>query len=164
MFSCEFCENFKNTFFIEHPLWLLQIRVFYYWPRNGLKLYCAIYLWYRFDISSHPEVFLGKGILKMCSKCTGKHPCRSAISIKFEITLRHACSPVNLLHIFWTPFLENICFWFELGPKLSGNSEISAMFQQRHASIGDISVSRNTNSMNESCCRDYFYWNHVFFV
>ena len=37
--------------------------------------------------SSHPEVFLGKGVLK--------------------ITLRHGCSPVNLLHIFRTPFSKN---------------------------------------------------------
>ena len=31
--------------------------------------------------SSHPEVFLGKDVLKICSKFTGEHPCRSAISI-----------------------------------------------------------------------------------
>ena len=33
-------------------------------------------------ISRRPEVFLGKGVLKICSKFTGEHPCRSAISIK----------------------------------------------------------------------------------
>ena len=27
--------------------------------------------------SSHPEVFLEKGVLKRCSKFTGEHPCRS---------------------------------------------------------------------------------------
>ena len=32
--------------------------------------------------SSHPTVFLGKGVLKICSKFTREHPCRSAISIK----------------------------------------------------------------------------------
>ena len=32
--------------------------------------------------SNHPEVFLGKGILKICSKFTGEHTCRSAISVK----------------------------------------------------------------------------------
>ena len=32
--------------------------------------------------SSLPEVFLGKGVLKICSKLTGEHPCRSVISIK----------------------------------------------------------------------------------
>ena len=55
------------------------------------------------------EVFLWKGVLKMCSKFTGEHPRRSVISIKFqsnfiEITLWHGYSPVNLLHIFRTPF------------------------------------------------------------
>ena len=32
--------------------------------------------------SSPPEMFLGKGVLKICSKFTGEHPCRSVISIK----------------------------------------------------------------------------------
>ena len=57
--------------------------------------------------STRPEVFLGKNVLKICSKFTVEHPCRSAISTKFlcnfiEITLRHGCSPVNLQHIFRT--------------------------------------------------------------
>ena len=48
-----------------------------------------------------------RGVLKICSKFTGEHSCRSAIPIKLEsnfteITLRHGCSPVNLLHIFRT--------------------------------------------------------------
>ena len=33
---------------------------------------------------SYPKVFLGKGVLKICSKFTGEHPCRSAISIKLQ--------------------------------------------------------------------------------
>ena len=32
--------------------------------------------------------------------------CWSVINNFIEITLRHACSPVNLLHIFRTPFLK----------------------------------------------------------
>ena len=31
------------------------------------------------DRTSHPEVFLRKGVLKICSKFTGEHPCRSVI-------------------------------------------------------------------------------------
>ena len=61
-----------------------------------------------------PEVFLGKGVLKICSKFTGEHPYRRAISIKLlwnfiETALRHGCSPANLLHIFivLTPFSKN---------------------------------------------------------
>ena len=57
--------------------------------------------------SSPSEMLLQKGVPKMCSKFTGEHSCRSAISIKLqsnfiEITLRHGCAPVNLLHIFWS--------------------------------------------------------------
>ena len=77
--------------------------------------------------SSHPELFLGKGVLKICSKFTGEQPCRSAISIKLlcnfieialcnfiEIALRHGCSPVNLLHIFRKTFLKNTSRWLLL--------------------------------------------------
>ena len=56
--------------------------------------------------------FLGKGVLKICSKFTGEHPRRSVISMKLlcnfiEITLRRGYSPVNVLHIFKTPFYKN---------------------------------------------------------
>ena len=52
-------------------------------------------------------MFLGDDILKICSKFIDEHPCQSVISIKLlcnfiEITLRHGCSPVNLLHILRT--------------------------------------------------------------
>ena len=62
--------------------------------------------------SSHPEVFLVKGVLKTCSKFTRDHPHESAISIKvlcnfIEIALWHGCPPVNLLHIFETSFPKN---------------------------------------------------------
>ena len=68
--------------------------------------------------SSHPEVFLGKGVLKIGNKFTGEHPCRSAISIKLqdnfiEITLRHGCSSVNLLYIFRTPLGDCSCLFFK---------------------------------------------------
>ena len=61
--------------------------------------------------SSHPEVFLEKGVLKLCSKFTGEHPCRSMLCNFIEIAFRHQCSPVNLLHIFRTPFLKNTSGW-----------------------------------------------------
>ena len=59
-------------------------------------------------------MFLGKGVLEICSKFTTKHPCRSVISnsIKLlcnciEITLRHGCSPIKLLHIIKALFYKN---------------------------------------------------------
>ena len=59
--------------------------------------------------NSPPDVFLGKGVLKACSKYTAEYPCRSVISIKLifnfiEVTLCHGRSPVNLMHIFRTSF------------------------------------------------------------
>ena len=64
-------------------------------------------------------VFLGKAVLKICTKFTGEHPCRNVISIKLqsnliEITLQHGCSSVNLLHIFRTPFPRNTSGWLLL--------------------------------------------------
>ena len=68
--------------------------------------------------SSHSEVFLRKGVLKICSNFTGEHPCRNMISIKLQsnfidISLRHGCSPVNLLHIFRT-LSKNTSGWMLL--------------------------------------------------
>ena len=82
--------------------------------------------------SSYPMVFLGKGVLKICSKFIGEHPCWSAISIKLlcnfiEITLWHGCSPVNLLHIFRTPFLKSTSGWLLLNIPtriIKGNSDM----------------------------------------
>ena len=70
----------------------------------------------RTDYFSRPEVFLVKGVLKICNKFTGKHLYRSLISITLQsifidITLPHRCSPVNLLHIFRTTFSKNISGW-----------------------------------------------------
>ena len=44
------------------------------------KKYSFFYL--EVDRSSPSEVFLREGVKKICSKFTGEHPCRSAISIK----------------------------------------------------------------------------------
>ena len=68
---------------------------------------------------SRPEVFPQLRVLKICSKFTGEHPCRRAISVKLqsnfiEIALLHGCSPVNLLHIFRTPCPRNTSGWLLL--------------------------------------------------
>ena len=68
--------------------------------------------------SSPPEVFLEKVVLKICSKFTGEHPYRSAISIKLqsnfiEIILLHGYVPVNWLHMFRAPFYKNIYLFDE---------------------------------------------------
>ena len=53
--------------------------------------------------SSRPEVFLGKGVLKICNKFTGENLCQSVIQ---KICFAN-CSPVNLQHIFQTLFPKN---------------------------------------------------------
>ena len=73
---------------------------------------CFYWMPVAFCRRSPSEMSLGKGVLKICCKFTGEHPCRSVISIKLqrnfiEITLRHGCSPVNLLLILRTPFPVN---------------------------------------------------------
>ena len=69
--------------------------------------------------SSRPQVFLRKGVLKICRKFTGEHPYQSAISIKLfcnflEIAFRRGFSPVNLVHFFRTPFPKNMSGWLLL--------------------------------------------------
>ena len=60
---------------------------------------------------SHPEVFLVKGVLKICSKFTREHPYRSVISTMLR---NNGCSPVNLLHIFRIPFTKITSGWLLL--------------------------------------------------
>ena len=56
--------------------------------------------------SSHPEVFLRKGILKIRSKFLKEQPSLRAISINLQSNFIKI-TPVNLLHIFGTPLLKN---------------------------------------------------------
>ena len=63
------------------------------------------------------HLVLRQCVLKICNKFTGEHPCRSVISIKLfcnftEITLRHGCSPINLIHIFRTLFSGGLILQF----------------------------------------------------
>ena len=51
--------------------------------------------------SSRPEVFSGKGFLKICSKFTGEHSCRSVISINL---LCFVCSGWQLLPVILKAF------------------------------------------------------------
>ena len=107
MFYCEFCKISKNTIFTEHLRTTASVEIMQKQSYHILKLIKALNF-----RSNRPEVLLGKGVLKICSKFTGEHPCRSVISIKLlcnfiEITLWHGCSTVNLLHILRISFLKN---------------------------------------------------------
>ena len=109
--------------------------------------------------SSRPEVYLRKGVLKIFSKLTGEHPCRSAISIKLhsnfiEIAFRYGCSPVNLLHIFRTPFLKNCSKGlllkfaksnYQLAPSLSFHSQ---QIQKKSSKFGRLKVGTSHNHVS----------------
>ena len=65
--------------------------------------------------SSHIVLFLGKRVLKICSKFTGEHPCRSVSLI--NCTSTYGCSPlykVCCMQIFRTHFPKSISEWLLL--------------------------------------------------
>ena len=57
--------------------------------------------------SSHPEVFLRKGVLKICSKFTEERPCRSVISTKSE----HPCQSVISIKLQSNFIVNKILGW-----------------------------------------------------
>ena len=74
---------------------------------------------WHYSEAAPPEVFLGKCVLKMCSKFIGEHPYRSLVSIKLqsnfiEIKLWYGCFLVNLLLVFRTSFPMNTSRWLLL--------------------------------------------------
>ena len=98
--------------------------------RKSLAIYIHDVMTASLSISIQKQPF--RGVLKnrcsqICSKFTGEHPCRSVISMKLqsnfiEITLRHGCSPINLLHFFRTPFYKNTSRWLLQSISESGKS------------------------------------------
>ena len=82
--------------------------IVHFFAAHFVALFVAIFVgisvctFYR---SSRPELFLRKDVLKIFSKFTGVHTCRSVISTTLlcnfmETTLWYEFSPVNLLHFF----------------------------------------------------------------
>ena len=45
--------------------------------------------------SSSPEVFLVKGVLKLCSKFSGEHPSQSATSVKLQSNSTERLPPLQ---------------------------------------------------------------------
>ena len=104
---------FSISYFIQ----ILVKIVLFYISKPRFVYFVRVYIDFQYSWrfrSSHPELFLLKSVLEKCSKFTGEHPCRSVILIKLqsnfiEIILWYEWSPVNLLHIFRTPFTKNTC-------------------------------------------------------
>ena len=73
------------------------------------KLVPQSYQVFIMDRSNSPEVFLVKFVLKICSRFYRRKPMP-----KCEITLLHACSPLNLLYVFRKTFPKSIFGWLLL--------------------------------------------------
>ena len=106
--------------------------------------------------SSHPEVFLRKGVLVICRKFTGEHPCQSAISTKLqynfiEITLRYGCSLVNMLHIFRTHFPRNTSGWLLLNVWCFQSFLISNVYKQSKLHLKSLLTDPNKIHKNIPC-------------
>ena len=63
----------KNRFLLQRKMFPVP-KSYYFFPER-----CPIFR------SSQPEVFLRKGVLKICSKFTGEHPCRNVFSFKEQL-------------------------------------------------------------------------------
>ena len=106
------------------------ILVFFVFLIIHITLFAWIYLWYRclklslvtrVDTSSPSEMLLGQGVRKIRSKFTREHPCRSVILIKLQNNSLNKFTPVNLLHIFRTPFYKRTAGGQLLGWTTSGD-------------------------------------------
>ena len=111
---------FLSICFLSKRITLITLILSYSIINHRHKFYYVYWHIYPYIYrSSHLEVSLGKCVLKIRCRFIGEHPWWSAISIKLisnfiEIALRHGCSPVNLLHMFRTPFLRNTYGWLLL--------------------------------------------------
>ena len=107
-----FLVRSKKYLYQCHPPYITRVS-----PPN--MIYLQPFLDHVIHRSSHTKVFFKKGVLKIYSKFTKEHPCRSVISIQLqsnfiEIALWHGCSLVNLLHIFRTSSPRNASGWLLL--------------------------------------------------
>ena len=98
--------------------------------------------------SSHPEMFIGKGVLKIRSKFTTEHPCGSAISIKLlcnfiEIKLWHGC--IFPEHFFVTPLDDCFCIckssYFQMLNISLNNAKYSTPVYIQNSSDSTVKIS-----------------------
>ena len=98
---------------------------------------------------------LKKGFLEICSKFTGEQPC--------QIALRYGCSPVNLVHIFRTPFPKNTSGWLLLIHVRSHrlNCDVTNDFMRHLLSSKSIKLTIQANAVTSSL---FFLFGWVFFA
>ena len=97
MFSCEYCDIFKKTFFTEHLRWLLLSSLLKWW-KNSQEILSLSFFLYR---SSCPKVFYKKGFLKHFSRFKGKPLCQSLYFNKVAGLRRETLLKKRLWHRFF---------------------------------------------------------------
>ena len=82
------CCIFSERLLLRTPLdgcfWTFSVTYFECSSKFTYHIEIILYLLEIIFRSSHPEVFLRKGVLKVCSRFTGEYPCRSVISEKLQ--------------------------------------------------------------------------------
>ena len=76
-------------FFLINMLWRNYYRRYEWFVYELWRWWFLPFQWHKKFIekltylrNSHAEMFLGRDILKICSKFTGEHPCRSAVALQ----------------------------------------------------------------------------------
>ena len=111
MFSCKFAAYIRAPFLKNIFGWLLQIIIYSSRQKHLIPqiLNCLLVFSYAYIIlRSNPlAVLLGRGFLLISTNLQNTKPKCDFNKFALQITFRHGCSPVNLLHIFKTPFPKN---------------------------------------------------------
>ena len=95
-------QNVQEQLFLQNT----SAGCFCYKKTSGKTIFLSLEQIFR---SSHPKLFLGNGVLKICKKFTGEHPCRSAISHFGMGALLQICC-IFSKHLFLKTPLGG-CFW-----------------------------------------------------
>ena len=94
------------------PFWIVffGIKIKIYLPSVMFVITSQAYCWYATYCSYATVIFCGTFSKNFFAKQLYWNYKKNLQSNFIEITLQHRCSPVNLLHIFRTPFPSNIFF------------------------------------------------------
>ena len=121
VFSCEYCEIFKNSFLVEHLLFIILLRVIEFfgslWVQNWRVSYFLYYCFFFLHIGS-PQLFRTYFYTKISSKSNFRtHFNVGSITIRTEsLKIRSNCrtlatAPSNLLWKIWIWVFFNIMLY-----------------------------------------------------
>ena len=134
-------KNNEKVCDTSSPAWPLA-----HWNQLTTFLKNVILAWYglTWNRGSHPWVFIGKGVLKICSKFTGEHQCRSVILIKLLEQLYWNCNWTWVFSCKFAAYLQNIFLqehpWRVVLNMWKGVLKICSKYTEEHPCGSAISV------------------------